>query len=205
MISAPFHLFSLFGGILSVFLGLLIFAAVIAVLFLLIRFLIVGTHAAQLYVAKNAPAPAPVAPAPAAAPSAPAEPAASSVVPPSAPATPTTAPASPAATAPAAAAPADDSVVFEEVFASAAEPTTVSEPIVGELELETGVAKVTPTRATRAGTTKTTDAAGATGTPAAKKPATRTPRATPAKPAAGDAKPATAPRPRTRKTPPPTA
>ena len=210
MISAPFHLFSLFGGILSVFLGLLIFAAVIAVLFLLIRFLIVGTHAAQLYVAKNGPTPAPVAPAPSAAPSAPAESAASSVVPPSAPATPATAPATPAtpgptASAPASTASADGSVLFEEVFASAPEPTSVGEPIVGELELETGVEKVTPTRATRAGTTKTADAAEAASTSAAKKPAPRTPRAASAKPAADAAKPAAAPRPRTRKTPPPTA
>jgi len=194
-------LFGILGGIFSVFLGLLVFAAVIAVLFLLIRFLIVGTHAAQLYVAKNAPAKPPVAPS-APAPAAPAEPAASSVVPPTAPVAPTTAPATPATTAP-----ADDSIVFEEVFASSTdvEPTPVSEPIVGELELETGVAKVTPTRATRAGTAKTADASAAPRPAAAKKPATRTPRATAAKPAADGATPPAAPRPRTRKTPPPTA
>ena len=203
MMYSSHPLFGILGGIFSVFLGLLIFAAVIAVLFLLIRFLIVGTHAAQLYVAKNGPAKPPTAPA-APTPAAPAEPAASSVVPPSLPTAPPTAP---AATAPAATTPQDDSVVFEEVFASAidAEPTAVSEPIVGELELETGVAKVTPTRATRAGTSKTADAAASARPAAAKKTATRTPKAAPATPAADDAAPAATPRPRTRKTPPPTA
>ena len=62
---------------------ILVFVVAVGVLFLLVRFLLVATRAAQLYVAKNAPA-APVATVPPVAkqPAAPADAATSSVVPP---------------------------------------------------------------------------------------------------------------------------
>ncbi|MHB1172497.1 MAG: hypothetical protein ACYCZY_08375 [Lacisediminihabitans sp.] len=60
---------SIIGGIVSGFFALLMFAVAVGLIFLLVRFLLVATRAAQLYVAKNEP-PRPTVPA-AAAPAAP--------------------------------------------------------------------------------------------------------------------------------------
>src|SRR6187402_3405337 len=82
------------------------FLVVAGLLFVLVRFLLVATKAAQIYVAKNSP-PKPVAPPAPAAPVAPAAPAAAAAAAPvTPPAKPTPAPAAPAAAASAPAAPA---------------------------------------------------------------------------------------------------
>ncbi|HEY0258905.1 MAG TPA: hypothetical protein VGC18_03550 [Lacisediminihabitans sp.] len=94
------------GLIVWAFFCLLALAVVIGLIFLLVRFLLVGTHAAQIYIAKNQPATpvapvqpqGPVTPAPAE----PAPPAASSVVPPAAPVAPSETPAATTSPAPAA-------------------------------------------------------------------------------------------------------
>ncbi len=75
----------LIGAVVTGLFTFLVFLVAAALVFLLVRFLLVATKAAQIYVAKNTPA-KPVAPA--------------------TPTTPTTAAAAPAATAPAATAPA---------------------------------------------------------------------------------------------------
>lgn len=55
--------FGTFSAILGAFIGFLLFAAVVVVLFFLVRFLLIGTRAAQLYVNEHAPqTPAPVSP-----------------------------------------------------------------------------------------------------------------------------------------------
>ncbi len=64
-------LLTIFASLIGVFVWVLCFSVAVAVLFLLVRFLLVGTRAAQLYVAKNEP-PRPAAPAVPRAPASPA-------------------------------------------------------------------------------------------------------------------------------------
>ena len=47
------------GAIVGAFLGFFLFLVGVALIFLLVRFLLVATRAAHIYVAKNSPAPAP--------------------------------------------------------------------------------------------------------------------------------------------------
>lgn len=57
-------MFHILGFIVWAFASLIALAAVVAILVLLVRFLIVGTRAAKLYIANNSPAPVTEEPAP---------------------------------------------------------------------------------------------------------------------------------------------